>query len=143
VWDSVYRLIREQAPVIRTFLQEATGSATRLILTGAGTSAFIGMSLAAEYRRQLKRHAVAVPTTDLVTHPVDHFFPEEHIMLISFARSGNSPESVAAVRLAERLAGRVHHLVFTCDRVGACHDHPARPGRVVVLPVEIMTGAWP
>ena len=137
VWDSVYRLILEQAPSIKAFLNEVAPSVTKMILTGAGTSAFIGMSLAAEYRRRLGRHAVAVPTTDLVTHPGDHFFHEDHILLISFARSGNSPESVAAVSLAERLAGKVFHLVITCDASGALASiiRPDR-GHVVVLPPE-------
>lgn len=137
VWDAVYKLVREQESAISAFLQETSVYATRLILTGAGTSAFIGMSLVSEFRRRMKRHAVAVPTTDLVTHPGDHFFADEHILLISFARSGNSPESVAAVRLAERMAGRVYHLVVTCDPDGALANI-VRPGygHVVVLPPE-------
>ncbi len=41
-------------------------------------------------------------------------------LLVSFARSGNSPESVAAVELAEHfLGGRVFHLVITCNADGA------------------------
>jgi tagatose-6-phosphate ketose/aldose isomerase len=47
-------------------------------------------------------HTDAVATTDLVSHPEDYFFSDESILLISFARSGNSPESTAAVELADK-----------------------------------------
>jgi tagatose-6-phosphate ketose/aldose isomerase len=41
------------------------------------------------------------------------------VLLVSVARSGNSPESVAATKLADRFADDVHHLIVTCDATGA------------------------
>jgi tagatose-6-phosphate ketose/aldose isomerase len=74
----------------------------KIILTGAGTSAFIGDIISPWLSRQTGENIVAIPTTDLVTNPMDYLQPEQTTLLISFARSGNSPESVAAVALVDQ-----------------------------------------
>lgn len=91
----------------------------RIVLTGAGTSAFVGDCLAPAIRRKLRLRADSVATTDLVSAPDGYLARDEPVLLVSFARSGNSPESVAAVELAERISGDCHHLVFTCNADGA------------------------
>ncbi len=40
------------------------------------------------------------------------------MLLVSFARSGNSPESVAAFDLANQCVARCSHLVITCNKEG-------------------------
>jgi tagatose-6-phosphate ketose/aldose isomerase len=40
------------------------------------------------------------------------------VLLVSFARSGNSPESIAAADLLRRLTPGLRHLVITCDSSG-------------------------
>jgi tagatose-6-phosphate ketose/aldose isomerase len=91
----------------------------RVILTGAGTSAFIGECLAPVLSARLGRRVEAIPTTDLVCAPQLYFEAETPTVLVSFGRSGNSPESVAAVELADRLVKTLHHLVITCNDQGA------------------------
>lgn len=91
----------------------------RVVLTGAGTSAFVGDCLAPALRRALRCRADAIATTDLVTAPESFLAAGEPLLLVSFARSGNSPESVAAVDLAETIAAPAHHLVITCNADGA------------------------
>lgn len=91
----------------------------RVILTGAGTSAFIGECLAPVLSARLGRRVEAIPTTDLVCAPQLYFEVETPTVLVSFGRSGNSPESVAAVELADRLVTTLHHLVITCNDQGA------------------------
>ena len=39
-------------------------------------------------------------------------------MLVSFARSGNSPESTAVVDLADKLCKKCFHVIITCDPDG-------------------------
>src|SRR4030095_1361855 len=39
-------------------------------------------------------------------------------LLISFARSGNSPESVAVLALADKICGTCYHLIITCNGEG-------------------------
>ncbi|MGN6423540.1 MAG: SIS domain-containing protein [Asticcacaulis sp.] len=88
----------------------------RIILTGAGTSAFIGDSLAPWLATRLQRPVEAIATTDLVCAP--QIFGHGPTLLVSFGRSGNSPESLAAVRLADQCLSEAHHLVITCNEEG-------------------------
>ncbi len=60
----------------------------------------------------------AVSTTDIVADPYAAFPYDVPTLLVSFARSGDSPESVAATRLAEQVLTRVNHLVITCNSAG-------------------------
>jgi tagatose-6-phosphate ketose/aldose isomerase len=107
----------------------------RIILTGAGTSAFAGECLAPLLSARLGRRVEAIPTTDLVCAPHLYFEPETPTLLVSFGRSGNSPESVAAIELADRLVKQLSHLVITCNAEGALAAFGAAPrGLTVQLP---------
>src|SRR5271157_4996652 len=93
--------------------------AMRAILAGAGTSGFIGDCLAPYLAARLPCRVEAIPTTDLVCAPYLYFAADAPTLLVSFGRSGNSPESVAAVDLANELVRDVHHLAITCNPDGA------------------------
>lgn len=105
----------------------------QIILTGAGTSAFIGDIIAPWLSRQTDKNFVAVPTTDLVTNPVDYLSPHRPTLLVSFARSGNSPESVAAVDLANQLVSQCHHLVITCNEAGSLYQNAVKSKNALAL----------
>ncbi|MFA9216470.1 MAG: sugar isomerase, partial [Sphingomonadaceae bacterium] len=85
-----------------------------------GTSAYIGECLVPALLRQGLR-AEAVPTTDLVSGPQRFLQAEVPTLLVSFGRSGNSPESIAAVALADQLVSDIHHLIITCNADGALY----------------------
>jgi tagatose-6-phosphate ketose/aldose isomerase len=108
--------------------------ATRIVLTGAGTSAFIGEALAPELSRRLNRCVEAIATTDLVSAPHLHLRADAPTLLVSFGRSGSSPESVAAVDLADRLVSRAHHLIVTCNPDGELARRGGANTHVVLLP---------
>lgn len=108
----------------------------RVILTGAGTSAYIGQCLAALLDRQLVARVDAVATTDLVSSPHLYLDADQPLLLVSFGRSGNSPESLAAVQLAEARVREVRHLVVTCNAAGALNHTGARQSLTVLLPEE-------
>jgi len=118
VWPQIDTLVAQRRPAIDAFLAPLLARpALRIVLTGAGTSAFIGECLApALLGRGLR--AEAVPTTDIVSGPARFLQPGVPTLLVSFARSGSSPESVAAVALADQLVGEVYHLVVTCNGAG-------------------------
>ncbi|MGJ0636947.1 SIS domain-containing protein [Xenorhabdus bovienii] len=105
----------------------------KIILTGAGTSAFIGEIIAPWLARHTGKNFVAVPTTDLVTNPMDYLSAEQPTLLVSFARSGNSPESVAAVDLANQLVKHCHHLVITCNEAGRLYQNAAHSDNSLAL----------
>ena len=114
----------------------ANNPLARVILTGAGTSAYIGECLAAVLDRGLAARVDAVPTTDLVSCPHLHLDPDQPLLLVSFGRSGNSPESIQAVTLAESLVKDVRHLVVTCNRAGALTTARLRQAMTLLLPEE-------
>lgn len=98
----------------------ANGNPVRVIFTGAGTSEYVGNVL--ETLLPL-HHAdwqfVSVASTDLVAAPEVYLVPEQTTLLVSFARSGNSPESLAAVAIADRHVEHIFHLAITCAPEGA------------------------
>jgi len=108
----------------------------RIILTGAGTSAYIGQCLAAILDAQLTARVDAVPTTDIVSCPQLHLHADQPLLMISFGRSGNSPESLQAVTLAESLVKDVRHLMVTCNAEGALGRAQVRQVKTLLLPEE-------
>ena len=107
------------------------------------------MSLKGSFNRYYKRNTADVSTTDLVTHPGDYLNCDTPLLLISFARSGNSPESVSAVQIADQLCAKVFHLIITCDSTGDLAKYKTYSDKFVfVLPAEAndkslaMTGSY-
>jgi len=89
-----------------------------IILTGAGSSAYIGETVEHLFRLKDGINSRAISTTTLVTHFKTYVDCKKPLLLISFARSGNSPESIAAVDLANSLCDEVHHIAITCNETG-------------------------
>jgi len=137
VWLKIFQLVKENASEIKEFMNKALEDSDEIILTGAGTSAFIGMCLTGDFKRNTNVSVQAIATTDLVSHPKNFFSKKKNILLISFARSGNSPESCAAVELAEKYAARAHHLIITCNEKGNLLNSCSNPLQFnIVLPEE-------
>lgn len=90
----------------------------RIILTGAGTSAFAGEVCEPYLTSLLNKRVEAIATTDLVASPKSYFIKDIPTLLVSFARSGNSPESVHAVNLASQLVDDLYQVVITCNENG-------------------------
>jgi tagatose-6-phosphate ketose/aldose isomerase len=122
---------------VEEFLRDLTGRADiRIVLTGAGSSAFIGDIAAPALRRHLGRRVEAIPTTSIVASPLDYLEPNTPTLMVSFGRSGNSPESLATTALADELVDDIWHLVLTCDpdgELGRAHSGRAN-SRVVYMP---------
>jgi tagatose-6-phosphate ketose/aldose isomerase len=135
VWAEIHSLIASEAARLAEFLDPLSARPdVRILLTGAGTSAHIGECLAPALTRTLGRNVEAVPTTDLVASPQSYLFRDSQLLLVSFGRSGNSPESVAAVEVADACARQCSHLIFTCDAEGALYKRAkASPRSYAVL----------
>jgi tagatose-6-phosphate ketose/aldose isomerase len=141
LWAKVLDLLERRQSEVRSFMDAAGMTGTRssvALLAGAGSSAFVGASIASTLRERLGRNVEAVPTTDLVTHPRSPFCAHHSYVVVHFARSGDSPESVAAWRLVSAQRPDASHLVITCNPDGALHKEAARrPGALsLLLPVE-------
>lgn len=116
-WLEVYNLYEKRKNDIENFLKKV-GKDCKVIFTGAGTSEYVG-NIALDY---LKTHGEfefeSVATTDLVSAPYLHFEKNQKTLLVSFARSGNSPESLAAVKLGKQIVDDFYNLPITCAKEG-------------------------
>ena len=143
VWRAVHALVASRREALDAFLQPLLARPDlRIVLTGAGSSAFIGQCLAPALLQQLGARpgirVEAIATTDIVSSPPQCLQPGVPTLLVSFARSGNSPESLAAVDLADATVDECHHLAVTCAAEGTLarrlDSHPR--AQVLLLPDE-------
>src|ERR1700722_2088410 len=137
IWAQIETLIEGEAARLAAFLNPLLKlSDLRIVLTGAGTSAHVGECLAPALARTLARRVDAIPTTDLVASPLSYLSRNTPTLVVSFGRSGNSPESVAALEIADECLRHCYHLIFTCDAQGALYKRArtAADTQVVLLP---------
>jgi tagatose-6-phosphate ketose/aldose isomerase len=119
LWKDTYLSIFAMKEQIASFLNEIYKiDNLQIVLTGAGSSSFIGEILQHLFYKNTGIQIKTIPTTDLVTHPSDFFHRSIPTLLISFARSGDSPESLATFELAERLNDVIYHFIITCNPQG-------------------------
>lgn len=132
---ATHALLAAQRSAIEAFLAPLLADPNlRVVLTGAGTSAFIGECLAATLARATGRCVEAVATTDIVSAPDLYLKAGTPTLLVSFGRSGNSPESLAAVELADARIEQISHLVITCNADGTLAGRAGADAYVVTLP---------
>jgi tagatose-6-phosphate ketose/aldose isomerase len=119
LWEDSARRVRETAREAQRLLQELQESPGGcLVCTGAGTSEYTGYCLEGLARKSLAVPVNVFSTPRIVTTPEDIFFPNGRFLLLSFARSGDSPESVGAARIATKTAQGISHIVITCNQGG-------------------------
>jgi tagatose-6-phosphate ketose/aldose isomerase len=119
IWLQVADIVESQRSDIDDWLAPILAHKNlRIILCGAGTSAYLGKSLAPHLTAAMSQKVKAISTTKLVSNPAEHLLKHTPTLLISYARSGNSPESVAALELANQLVDNCYHLLITCNKNG-------------------------
>lgn len=124
LWQKVLVKYRAKETEITSYLEEIQNkhSFIKVIFTGAGTSAYVGEIITPylnQVNDQSKRMFHAHATTDIVSNPNSYYQANIPTLLVSFARSGNSPESVAAVNLGKKLVKDFYQLTITCASEGA------------------------
>ena len=123
VWKEAFDSYKAQKEQIDAFLAGIADKHDyiKVILTGAGTSAYVGDTLVPYFQEiydERKWNFNAIATTDIVAHPTTHLKKDVPTVLVSFARSGNSPESVATVDLAKQLVDELYQITITCAEEG-------------------------
>lgn len=119
VWRSTYDIILNKKIEISTFLSKYYSDDVKILFTGAGTSSFIGNIMSFILPKYNIYSVQSAPTTDITTHPNTFFNKNNSYILVSLARSGNSPESIAAYNLANEICGKnIAHIVITCNAEG-------------------------
>ena len=119
LWLETVNMLKNKRNEIEAYIKrKKLVKGVRIILTGAGTSAYVGDTAATYLSKKLNLRVESIPTTDIVSSPEDYFKAEVPTILVSFARSGNSPESLATYNLAEQIVKDLSQIVITCNEDG-------------------------
>lgn len=123
LWEETFQLYKKNRNKINSFIKDivdVNNKKLRVIFTGAGTSAYVGDTLLQHLRKfnNEKISFESIATTDLVSCPYNYFYENDKVLLVSFARSGNSPESLQAVKLANQIVKDIYHMPITCAKTG-------------------------
>lgn len=118
LWRETYDIVKQNKNKIEEFLNKNLKSNTRIILTGAGTSDYVGDSLYLHLAKTLNLRVEAIATTDLVSNPHEFLEEDTKTILVSYARSGNSPESIGAYDIFKDNVKDIAQLVITCNEEG-------------------------
>src|SRR5699024_10682069 len=137
VWKELSEMMERDGATFQQFIEGIFNKheQTRVIFTGAGTSAFAGDTLTPALNRQEKRHVQyeAIATTDIVSNPTEYFGQKIPTILVSFARSGNSPESVASVELGQNIVEDFYQVIITCNKDGQLAKNVQNDANSIVL----------
>lgn len=128
-WMKTVAQIRARKEEIHSFISKVTGRPDYdIILTGAGTSEFVGNALFSYLNRLTDFKVKSYASTDLTPTPENFVSAHKPTLLISFARSGDSPESVGAIQSVEAVNDQVYHLFITCNKDGALSRRAEKEG---------------
>ncbi|WEV56973.1 SIS domain-containing protein [Ligilactobacillus acidipiscis] len=139
LWEETLQIYQQHQAEIVSFLDNVKDQAQqkiRVIFTGAGTSQYVGDTIVPYLRKYGNTAAYSfesIGTTDIVSAPEETLLFDEPTILVSFARSGNSPESVATVNLAEKNVKNIYHLMITCAESGALAVNGKKAANTLVL----------
>lgn len=118
LWIETYKIIEDSKAIIESFLSKNLKSNTRIILTGAGTSDYIGDTIYLHLAKKLNLRVEAIATTDLVSNPAEFIEEDVPTILVSYARSGNSPESLGAYNIFQENVKDIAQIIVTCNGNG-------------------------
>lgn len=137
MWKKTFDVINSHRNEIERFFENFSDKDADFILTGAGTSAFIGNAVYGVRLKHQQKQSRVVPNTELITHPEFYLLPNKTTVLVSFARSGNSPESMAAVEVVDNFCLESYHIIITCDENGELYKNTNHENALrILLPPE-------
>lgn len=139
IWLKTLDILEPQLEPLQRFIRQITfRERFDILMVGAGTSCYVGESVSSVLNERLPYRIRCCGSTDLVVEPEKYLSRETPTLLVSFARSGNSPESVGAVSVANQLCKNILHLFITCNKNGALavQGEQRENCRTVVLPPE-------
>ncbi len=111
---------------------------SHIVLTGSGSSLYVGECLAPVLQAALGVPCLAIAGGTLLTER-ESVLPGGDGLLVSLARSGDSPESVGVVDAVLAHAPGYRHLAVTCNAEGQLATRYAGEPRVQVLLLDPAT----
>jgi tagatose-6-phosphate ketose/aldose isomerase len=128
----------ERMAGLRDRLLKSMSGIKSLVFTGSGSSEYAGDCVRLPLQNELALCVESVSGGNLLVHGAKALPKDRPGLLVSLARSGNSPESTGAVRILLESEPAFRHLIVTCNEAGSLaktwHDHEGV--LVVALPPE-------
>ncbi|NLC89025.1 MAG: SIS domain-containing protein [Clostridiaceae bacterium] len=119
-WYQTLNQLNPLFKALKSWIKTITDQADfDVIFTGAGSSEYVGNALYVSLNPVLGYHARSFASTAIVASPQYYLSKTKPTLLVSFARSGNSPESLGAVQAADAYCTKLQHLFITCNKDGA------------------------
>jgi len=143
-WQRTYEKLSQLSPELQSFLHRAgVNNSPRerplVFLVGAGTSDYVGRSVAALMRRTWECEVCAVPSTDLLAWSDDYLIAGKSYIWVSFSRSGDSSEGIAVLESALDRRPAIHHIVVCCNGKGRMASIAGEGGNIcrIILDDEV------
>lgn len=138
VWEDTLKIVESQKDELNAFLKPILAKENlNIIFSGAGTSGFIGDTVVPHVKEKTGINAQSIHTTDIVAEPHVYFKKDQPTLLLSFARSGNSPESVATIDLAKEFVDELYQVIITCNKDGKLAQNiEPETDMAIILPEE-------
>ncbi len=114
LWRDTAQRMMAARPVWEGFV----GSVAGIVLTGSGSSCFVGKCAAPALQQSLSIPVIAVESGEILMEGAGVLPPVRPLLLVSFARSGDSPESWGLIQHLLESEEGVNHLVITCNPNG-------------------------
>ncbi|MDU0465469.1 SIS domain-containing protein [Staphylococcus chromogenes] len=143
MWRRTADIVAQKVESFKAFIKPIEdanqGKKLKVLFTGAGSSAYVGdvarMACHSDFLKAFEFESV--PTTHFVTNPEVYIQEDTAYLIVSFARSGNSPETKGTVEIANQLTKHAYHLYITNNKEGFLgaseeNDHVFK----IVLPDE-------
>ena len=120
-------------------LRACVGGIESLILTGSGSSEYAGDCVRLVLQNELHVTTQAVDGGGLLIHGTKALPPPRPGLVVSLARSGDSPESVGTLSLLLETEPKLRHLVLTCNAKGRLAENFRDDPRVYVVALDDAT----
>ncbi len=115
LWQNILKILAREKQILDNFLKTHLHKHAKIIFTGAGTSEFVGNTVVPYLRNFGYQNVFSIASTDIVGSPSSYLSKEDEILLVSCARSGNSPESLATTKIVDTYAKHAAHLILCCN----------------------------
>lgn len=136
---STWTRTADQVAELVSELKSCVAGLRNLLLTGSGSSEYAGHCVRLSLQHQLGVNTLAIGGGVLLTHSGKALPPGRPALLVSLARSGDSPESVGALSLLLETEPELRHLVFTCNAAGKLATSFLNDSRVHVIALDDAT----
>jgi tagatose-6-phosphate ketose/aldose isomerase len=131
-WIQTCELMRGHA----ASLQAIVAGIASLTLTGSGSSEYAGDCVRLLLQNELGIVTQAIGGGALLAHGSKALPPGRPGLMVSIARSGDSPESAGTLALMLRTQPGIRHLVLTCNEAGSLARSYQNDPRVLVITLD-------